>query len=345
MKVIYKKDFKILNGNDVNYIFNMKTGFNVTFGKTLEDDPEYSPYGAFIADIELSTVCNAKCKFCYKSNTSNGINMSFDTYKKVFHNINDLDILTQIAFGIGDIDSNKDLELILDYTRKNRVIPNITINGFRMTEHYYDMLAKYCGAVAVSCYDYNSCYNAIKELHNRGMNQLNIHQVLAKESLDKCYKLVDDASTGKIVGLNAIVFLWLKPKGDRNTWNEVSQDEFSTLVKYALDKKVSIGFDSCSAPMFAKAVNYDPKMMVMIEPCESLMMSAYVNAKGVMYPCSFAEGLKEYCGVDMKVNKISDVWDSHPEIVQFRKDSLASKDAGGCRNCTIYKLGHCGKST
>jgi radical SAM protein with 4Fe4S-binding SPASM domain len=86
-------------------------------------------------------------------------------------------------------------------------------------------------------------------------------------------------------------------------------------------------------------------MMVMIEPCESLMMSAYVNAKGVMYPCSFAEGLKEYCGVDMKVNKISDVWDSHPEIVQFRKDSLASKDAGGCRNCTIYKLGHCGKSS
>jgi hypothetical protein len=82
---------KILRSDIVNYDFNKKTGFMATWGKTLEENPDFSPVGPFIADIEISTICHGiqgkPCKFCYKSNTGVGENMSLETFKKVFHNI------------------------------------------------------------------------------------------------------------------------------------------------------------------------------------------------------------------------------------------------------------------
>ena len=91
---------------------------------------------------------------CYKSNTSQGKNMSLETFKKIFHKI-PLN-LTQIAFGIGDIDANPDLWKIMEYCRNNnynQVVPNITINGKRLTDEHIGMLAELCGAVAVSRYN------------------------------------------------------------------------------------------------------------------------------------------------------------------------------------------------
>lgn len=332
--------FKVCKSENYNYVFDKTTGEFYRWGATEKDDPDYSPIGPEIADIELSTICHQGCRECYKSLTHNGLNMSIDTYKRLFANLGNN--LQQIAFGVGDLQDCVDLEAILKHTRDNGVIPNITINGFRMTDYYYDMLVKYCGAVAVSCYDYDVCFNAIHELHKRGLKFINIHQIVSRETLDKCYELVRRKSENndeRLKGLQAIVFLWLKPKGDRNTSSQVSQDEFNALVRYAMNLNVSIGFDSCSAPMFAKAVNYDPNIMQYVESCESTLFSAYINVEGKFFPCSFSENVGIYSGIDLTGDvNIMDIWNSHPQILKFREDSLKSV-CNGCRNCTIYKLG------
>ena len=124
-----------------NHNFDTETGLSIRWGKTManEDDPILSPIGPEIADIEISTVCNGigktmdarkPCPWCYKSNTGCGSNMSFDTFKSIFHKLPKN--LTQIAFGIGDIDGNPDLWRIMEYCRSNSynsVVPNITVNG------------------------------------------------------------------------------------------------------------------------------------------------------------------------------------------------------------------------
>jgi hypothetical protein len=197
---------KILESPEYNYAFSLGIGRLMRWGITKEMDPEYCKYGPEILDIEISTKCSKACPWCYKSNTAIGKNMSFDTFKHIFDIIPQT--LTQIAFGIGDIDANPDLWLMMRYCRDHLVIPNLTINGERMTPQYYDLIASNCGACAVSLYDYDTCYNAVKELTDRRMTQTNIHCLLSEETFEKCKKVLQDRLTDpRLAKMNAIVFL------------------------------------------------------------------------------------------------------------------------------------------
>jgi hypothetical protein len=69
MRVTYKDDWKCLRSSDCNYDFNMKTGVHVVWGASLKDDIEYSPFGPFIADIEIVEACKGVrgvlCPYCF----------------------------------------------------------------------------------------------------------------------------------------------------------------------------------------------------------------------------------------------------------------------------------------
>ena len=91
-----------------NYFMNKQTGFFARWGKTQDENPEFSPVGPEIADIEITTKCdgvNGKvCQFCYKSNTPDGQNMSLDTFKAVFHKMCD----AKVVIGL---DNNENIEI------------------------------------------------------------------------------------------------------------------------------------------------------------------------------------------------------------------------------------------
>jgi len=340
---------KAVSSNKYNYLFNKVSGQFFRWGTTKKDDPSMSPYGPEIADIEISTSCsgvNGKpCSFCYKSNTQRGENMSLDTFKKVFSTFPK--ILTQIAFGIGDIDANPDIWDIFSFCRENGVVPNVTINGSRMDEDKYNKLSNLCGAVAVSRYSPKDvCYNAVEQLSLHGLNQVNIHQLLSAETYDSCMELLDDAkSDPRLSGLRAIVFLALKKVGRGKTMNTLSNvDKYRALVEKAINSGVGIGFDSCSAPMFLKAMTEHKDYQeyeTLAEPCESLLFSIYVDVTGKVYPCSFLEH-SGFQGIDLtKVeNFMKEAW-YNPEVLKWR-DKLLSTTCGGlvegCRQCPVYDI-------
>jgi len=249
------------------------------------------------------------------------------------------DTLTQIAVGIGDIDGNPELWDILAYTRSKGIVPNITINGSRINEIDLDQLKEYCGAVAVSYYNDRDCFNTIYRLAtNREMKQINIHMLLAKETFQKCMNLMKESlENWRLRDLNAIVFLWLKPKGNRNKYHQITKNQYEQIVDFALKHDIKFGFDSCSAPFFTKTYKnhsmFDPNVLQMVESCESCLFSYYVNVDGIGYPCSFAEGIKP--GVDLLI--FDNFW-NHPHTQNFRVACIASKDQNDCRNCIIYDL-------
>jgi MoaA/NifB/PqqE/SkfB family radical SAM enzyme len=319
---------KIVMSPNYNFVFYKTNGNFARWGKTKEDDPQQAP-APEIADIEISTVCTKGCPFCYKGNTACGKNMTLEQFKDIFAKLPRT--LTQIAFGIGDVSGNPDLEAILAYTRSKGVVPNITINAHNMTAEQYDMLARHCGAVAVSLYNYDDCYNAVEELSKRGMKQVNIHCLLSHETFDRCLAVITNAiHDTRLKGkLNAIVFLHLKSKGRAVSggFTNPTDYEFKSVVDYALSSGVGFGFDSCSAN---KAMRYLPKEYhERVEPCESTLFSCYINVEGYAYPCSFAEDV--YDGVLVTAHE--DFWNSIP-YKQFREKCLACK-----RSCPIYDLG------
>jgi hypothetical protein len=161
-----------------------------------------------------------------------------------------------------------------------------------------------------------------------------------------CLTTINDIKTDpKLEKLNAIVYLWLKPKGERNQFNQLdSMKKFQDLIETAIETGGKFGFDSCTAPMFLRAIKDNPNFnqyKTMAESCESFgLFSGYINTDARYFPCSFAEGVGEWQeGLDvLNCNDfVKDIW-NHPLLDKYRKRSLAEIDCNGCRKCLIYDL-------
>lgn len=342
--LVETKNLKRFVSPNYRFRFEKNTGYFVRSGKTFSDDPEPILGLPEIADIEISTICDGAtelCKFCYKSNTLKGEYMTLKTFKKVFTKLPKT--ITQIAFGIGNIDANPDMWDIFDWCNKHGVKPNVTVNGKGITDEIADKLVKKCGAVAVSIYDKDMSYDTVKKLTDRGLTQCNIHFMISKQTLDKAYDVVTDIKLDpRLSKLNAIVFLSLKQKGRATkTFTQVSQEEFTNLVNNCIRREVSIGFDSCSAFKFLKAVEDHPQYKqfeMMSEPCESSLFSSYINVKGEYFPCSFMEGegdWEEGLSVVSCNDFLKDIWNSEKNI-KFKHKVINCRDCK--RSCNHYDI-------
>jgi radical SAM protein with 4Fe4S-binding SPASM domain len=292
---------KVLASKEVNYIFDKNTGFSAVWGRTKSEDPLFSPYGPFIADIEITTKCNGPggklCPFCYKANTPNGHNMSYDEFVQIFNKLPDT--LQQIAFGVdAQCTSNPDVWKIMKHCETLGVIPNVTVADIDYQTALN--LSEICGAVAVSRYeDKNLCYDSVKRLVDNEMEQVNIHIMLSKETLPMVIETIEDKINGeeRLKGLNAIVFLSLKKRGRGVNHTSLDTNDFKYIVDLCLENDIVFGFDSCSCMKFLDAVKGHPKeefFKMISEPCESSRFSIYIDAYGDYYPCSFMEGQGEW---------------------------------------------------
>ena len=355
---------KYLGAPGFNSIFHKGTGFTATFGTLPSDDPEMSPLGPLIADIEVSTICDGhllryntdgtlrgQCIACYKNNGPVGHNMSLDTFKQVFNSLPKFEnsltcpgytglrtAVHQAAFGVGRLDANPELPDIMHYCRDNGVIPNITINGRDLTDSQIEML-KVCGAISVSLYDYDDCYTSVKRLKDAGHKQVNIHCLLSLETRDQCFKVLEDYLTNDLIkDVNAIVFMSLKQRGRGINLNKIDYTSYKELITHALSNKIPIGFDSCGAHSFASIAKdlpaYD-NIKDNIESCESSQFSIYADVNGKFFPCSFSNwdnGLE--AGNDFMTN----VW-YHPRMIEFRNNLLSTTCAKtDCRKCPIFDV-------
>ena len=349
---------KSFRSEGYNFDFDRMTGDFRRWGKTEEDDPQMSPFGPEILDIEVGTICNGigkPCPWCYKSNSPIGENMSLETFKKILSKFPKT--LCQVAFGLGDIDGNPDLFKIMEYCRYNsynKVIPNITINGYNLTDPYAKQLVELCGAVSVSRYrPKDVCYDAVKKLTDLGLTQCNIHMLAAKDTYEECLDLLKDVREDhRLKNINAVIFLLLKPKGKRNKFDSLTLSEYKNIIRYAMDNKISVGTDSCAAPLFMQSLTDEEfkENIKYIECCESFgLFSSYVNVRGDYFPCSFAEDVGEWVsGISVLScdNFIKDVWFSE-KLNRWRGISLNASSscqcsfAKHCRPCPLYDIYPC----
>ena len=357
MEIRENDTFKILKSEDFNYIFNKKTGYHMQWGATKEEDPVRSPYGPVIADIEVVDMCKGPggklCPFCYKSNTKEGSYMSLDEYKTVFAKLPNT--LTQIAFGAdADLSLNPDIFKIMEYTREQGVVPNITVAD--ISKETAKKLGDVCGAVAVSWYgvysDKNHCYDSISYLTEH-LDQVNMHFMLSAETLPYVDELINDIKTNpRLAKLNAVVFLSLKQKGRGEKFEGCTDQEFKSVVDRMMENDIGFGFDSCSQPKFVKAIQEleNAKELEQVsESCESFAQSIYINEKGVVYPCSFMEKMpwnsldyNKSQGWDLLSNDVTtpkefldNIWNS-PEAVQFSAKAAMCASCGN--GCQVYNV-------
>ena len=292
---------------------------------------------------------------CYKNNTNaKPENMTLEDFKKIFNSMcvktedgRSITPLTQIAFGITGIQTNSDFIDMMKYSRENGVIPNFTLSGIDLTDEMANEVSKLVGAVAVSAYesDKEICYDTVNKFNLLGLNQTNIHLLASNETLDFVYEVLNDSKTDKrLKGLNAIVFLVVKPKGRaKGMFNHLSIEQYKELITYCFDHDIPFGFDSCSAPKFEATIKSmelkDEKkaqLINMSESCESDLFSSYINVKGEYWNCSFSENENGVKCVDVTKTDdfLKDVWYSN-EINEFRS-RLLDTVKNGCRHCPTF---------
>ena len=341
---------RICRTDNYNWNFDSNNGMFMRWGKSIEDDPSFSPIGCEIADIEITTVCHGVagkvCSYCYKSNTPNGKNMSIDTFSKILKKMPRN--LTQIAFGVdAACTANPDVWKIMDLCRENNIVPNVTVAD--IDDEVADKLAKVCGAVAVTQHgNKDVCYSSIKKLTDRGLKQTNMHIVLSAETYDLVVDTMKDITIDeRLKDLNAVVFLSLKQKGRGKDHNKMSTDQFKSIIELAFENSINFGFDSCTAAKFTevlkdiKSESEFKEMLPMIESCESGCFSIYINVDGEVIPCSFTEGTsgweKGISLLDDNVDFINDIWYGE-RISKFRKDLLLGQNKDGMRCCPIFEV-------
>lgn len=339
-KVIENKNIKLLKSEDYNYIFNKNDGFFARWGKTEDEDPDMSPVGPEILDIEVSTICNAGCSYCYKSNTSKGYNMSLNTFQEVLNKVNENNQLTQLAFGLGATgEENPDLWKMCEYSRSKGVIPNGTVAN--ITDETADKIANLFGACAVSYHgNKDNCYNSVEKLTSRGMKQVNIHYVIHSGNVKETLEVLSDIKTDpRLSKLNAIVLLSLKEKGRaKNKFKQLSQEDFNSIVDFAIKSNVPFGMDSCTGPKYLEYINKHPELeshKVFVEPCESSIFSSYCDVFGNYHPCSFCEESSTW-STGQSILKcdsfINDIWNGS-RCSTWRENLLKNN-----RNCPEYKI-------
>jgi hypothetical protein len=102
--LIFGKNVKMVRSGNYNYNFDLASGYFERWGKNKEDDPDFSPFGPEILDIEVSTICNGingkPCPFCYKGNTCKGSNMSLETFQKILLKMPQTLLRLHLALGI-----------------------------------------------------------------------------------------------------------------------------------------------------------------------------------------------------------------------------------------------------
>ena len=337
-----------------------RNGFTIKWGRTREEDPTHCPFGPEIADIEITTRCSGirredgsriPCPWCYKSNTFNGQNMSFETFKHVFDLLNAKKTLTQIAFGAdASLESNPDVWKMFECCREHTVVPNVTVAD--ITPETAEKIVSLCGAVAVSWYptiNPDRCYDTVKLLldeskkQNKNM-QVNIHALLSMETFPNFVMLLHDYRyDSRLSGINAIVILSLKQKGRGEQFHIVKEEDFEWLMDKFFEKKVRFGMDSCSATKFLKYLKKHPErgdLKSMVEPCESTLFSCYINYQGIYYPCSFMEGegnWKEGIDLNKVKNFEKEVW-NHEKVLAFRNAAIKKIEHHGCNSCPYYEV-------
>lgn len=336
--VFETKDKKQFASPEYNYMMDKNSGLFVRYGKTLKEDASLEAGLPEIADIEISTICSNNCEFCYKDNRPSGKNMSLKTFKQICSKLPPT--VTQIAFGIGDIDGNKDMFEIFKWSRKNGFIPNVTINGSHCSKEKAIALGKVCGAVAVSYYDKEETFDTVKLLLDMGLSQVNIHSLVAKETYPRLIELLVESLTNeRLKNLNAVVLLGLKQKGRaKGQFSSLCQDRFKSLVSFALANRIRLGFDSCSAFKFLNSVPDRTKYEIVAEPCESSIYSVYIDVDGNYYPCSFMEGedeWKEGLNVIDCNDFLEDIW-YHSKTINFRNKVIKGRIEE--RGCCHYEI-------
>lgn len=333
---MFKPDKHFVN-DDYEIYFDSSTGFEIMTGVNGKKDP-FSLVLPSLLDVGVMGTCEHKCAFCYQGHL-NQDNMALDDFKTIIDQIKHH--TNQVALGgRGDPNLHPNFKEIIEYARQNNVVPNYTTSGMGLTDEHIE-ISKLCGAVAVSEYQSDFTYEALRRFMDAGV-KTNIHIIFSQHTFDLCTKILygynpwERQTFGKkesrvnIQKLNAVIFLLFKPAGAGSELigmrpTDYQFNRFSELI-FESKAMFKVGMDSCLVNHVIRKTQPNQLQSLSIDTCEGARMSAYITPDMIMMPCSFAD--HDQWGIKINHGKkdINYIWNRSNKFKQFRSMLKKTKD-------------------
>jgi MoaA/NifB/PqqE/SkfB family radical SAM enzyme len=311
---------KLVVGDKYFILFNSKTGLQIIQGLNGNPDPKVLEFPSLL-DIGIMGHCNNNCNFCYQGSKKEN-HMSLDNFKKIIDEVKDH--TPQVALGgRGDPNKHPKFKEILEYCRKNKVVPNYSTSGKGLTEKEVE-ISKLCGAVAVSDYDKPFTYTAINKFTNSGI-LTNIHTIFTYQNYEKLANLLSGNNPWKgkldIKQINAVVILLFKPQGKGKDMTQLipTPEQISVISEllFVKDVKTKVGVDSCFANHIMNNVSKEilDEYKPILRSCEASRFAMYISPSMNALPCSFANSKFEV-GI---TSSIADIWNKSGPFLHVRE--------------------------
>lgn len=298
-------------------LFNTNTGVELLRGINGHKDPFMTDLPTLL-DIGVMGHCKNKCSFCYQGDKKEP-HMTLENFKRIIdetkHHVN------QVALGgRGDPNLHPKFKQMVEYARKNGVVPNYTTSGNGLKPKHVE-ISKLCGAVAVSDYRQPFTFKAL-EMFTDAKIKTNLHFVFSRASAADAQKILYGYNPWRIITshgiqyefdiekLNGVVFLLFKPQGRGKQCKDLipkptQLKEFAELVA-SPQCKIKVGMDSCLVNHVIRYVDLSKVQRISLDTCEAARMSTYITPDMRMVPCSFAD--HDQMGVSLKGMTIADAW-------------------------------------
>ena len=336
--LVFNKRFR---NENYEILFNSYSGLEITQGINGNEDP-FSLELPSLLDIGIMGTCFHKCPFCYQGHINNP-NMTLENFKTIIdqtkHHVN------QVALGgRGDPNKHPQFKEIIEYCRKNGIVPNYTTSGIDLTDEEVE-ISKLCGSVAVSDYEQKYSFNAMNKFINAGI-KTNIHVIFSSATYHKCKSIVGgfnpwkeqiiNSTSGRREGsyltpfeidkINAIIFLKFKPQGAGSEMRELIPNAFhlKTFAQMVLNSKRKVGMDSCMINHVLRYATPTEFQKMSMDTCEGARASAYITPDMKLTPCSFAD--KNKAVQITNDNDIYKIWNDSEIFKRFREQLFEKID-------------------
>ena len=156
------------------------------------------------------------------------------------------------------------------------------------------------------------------------------HHVQIEETLDDCLRTIQDCHDDpRLKNLNALVLLMYKDRNKTGTLTTITDPSiYKKLIDRAEQLNVPLGYDSCSAFNYLRAIKDDEdfeRKSQYVTSCCAARSSCYIDVEMNYHVCSFLEGREEW-GEGISVLEcddfIKDIWNNE-RTIEFRNRNIA----------------------
>lgn len=315
-----------------------------------------------VAEINTTSVCNQKCRYCYSHGRTNG-KMEEDTLLGLLPKLSDAGVKAAVFQGTGEPFMNKALPAAIENGADTDISISITTNGVLFTPTIQKRILQNLAYLKFSVLDddpgryayYHGCdekqwevaINNIKhavELRKReNIDVFFLSTVyLFDQNFHDAYRIVKFLKDLGIdyVSVQEAVFNEYSITGPE----PLASDSFSELEIAAMTKKVL----SLKDDQFHVRVRFPVTDSTFTHGrdntcwednwCQGIKFNTLINSDGEVYPCFRYWGDKEFSYGNIMQQDFADIWkaDRRQEIVKYTNCTAPKSDE--CSVCNVTKI-------